>query len=165
LDAHSREPYHQVRGGHSLRNEFAGAQRSEPQRSIVFSIRRYFQRGGPGLSFATFLLGDVNQFQRYVSTSTSAAERQKRWFFYGQDSWRISSKFTMTYGVRWEIYFPETVNAKGNGGFANLEQGVIKVADFGGVGSNGDVRNTYKAFAPRLSFAYQFDPRPSFAFG
>ncbi len=125
----------------------------------------YFDAGGTsnagvqGLSFATFLLGDVNQFQRYVSTSVNAAERQKRWFFYGQDSWRISPKFTMTYGVRWEIYFPETVNAKGNGGFANLDQGVTRVAGFGGIGSNGNVDNTYKAFAPRISVAYQFDPK------
>jgi hypothetical protein len=112
-----------------------------------------------GLALATFLLGDVTSFQRYVSTSLNAAERQKRWFFYGQDSWRISPKFTMTYGLRLEMYFPETVNAKGNGGFANLEHGVINVAGYGGVGSNGNVKNTYKAFAPRLSFAYQFDPK------
>jgi len=125
----------------------------------------YFDQGGTsnagsnGLALATFLLGDVSQFQRFVSTSLNAAERQKRWFFYGQDSWRISPKFTMTYGLRWEIYFPETVNAKGNGGFANLDDGLINVAGFGGVGSNGNVSNTYKAFAPRLSFAYQFDPK------
>ena len=112
-----------------------------------------------GLGLATFLLGDVTQFQRYVSQSTDAAERQKRWFFYGQDSWRVSSKFTMTYGVRWEIYFPESVNGKGNGGFANLDNGLINVAGFGNVGTNGNVSNTYKAFAPRLSFAYQFDPK------
>jgi hypothetical protein len=125
----------------------------------------YFDQGGTsnagsnGLALATFLLGDVSQFQRFVSTSLNAAERQKRWFFYGQDSWRISPKFTMTYGLRWEIYFPETVNAKGNGGFANLDDGLINVAGFGGVASNGNVSNTYKAFAPRLSFAYQFDPK------
>ena len=115
--------------------------------------------GNNGLALATFLLGDVTQFQRYVSTSVNAAERQKRWFFYGQDSWRVSPKFTLTYGVRWEIYFPETVNAKGNGGFANLNDGLIRVAGFGGVNSSGNVDNTYKAFAPRLSAAYQFDSK------
>ncbi len=126
---------------------------------LYFDSNGTSNAGSQGLSFATFLLGDVNQFQRYVSTSTAAAERQKRTFFYGQDSWRVSNKFTMTYGVRWEIYFPETVNAKGNGGFANLDEGLIRVAGFGGVGSNGNVRNTYKAVSPRLSFAYQFDPK------
>jgi hypothetical protein len=115
--------------------------------------------GANGLGLATFLLGDVTQFQRFVSTSLTAAERQKRTFFYGQDSWRVSNKFTLTYGLRWEMYFPETVNAKGNGGFANLNDGLIRVAGFDGVGSNGNVGNTYKAFAPRLSVAYQFDSK------
>src|SRR6202035_5653496 len=115
--------------------------------------------GTGGLAIATFLLGDVTSFQRFVSTSLNAAERQKRWFFYGQDSWRISPKFTMTYGLRWEIYFPESVNGKDHGGFANLDQGVIRVAGEGPIGLNGNINNTLKAFAPRLSFAYQFDPK------
>jgi hypothetical protein len=115
--------------------------------------------GSFGLGIATLLLGDVTQFQRFVSTSLTAAERQKRTFFYGQDSWRVNPKFTFTYGLRWEIYFPETVNAKGNGGFANLQDGLIRVAGFDGVGSNGNVKSTYNAFAPRLSVAYQFDSK------
>jgi len=115
--------------------------------------------GVGGLSFASFLLGDVTSFERFVSSSLNAAERQKRWFFYGQDSWRVSPKFTMTYGLRWEIYFPESVNGKNNGGFANLDQGVIRVAGEGPIGLNGNIDNTYKAFAPRLSFAYQFDSK------
>jgi hypothetical protein len=115
--------------------------------------------GTGGLALATFLLGDVTSFQRFVSTSLDAAERQKRWFFYGQDSWRVSPKFTLTYGLRWEIYFPESVNGKDKGGFANLDQGVIRVAGEGPIGLNGNIDNTYKAFAPRLSAAYAFDSK------
>jgi len=115
--------------------------------------------GNGGLALATLLLGDVTSFNRFVSNSLNAAERQKRWFFYGQDSWRISPKFTMTYGLRWEIYFPESVNGKNNGGFSNLDQGVIRVAGEGPIGLNGNINNTLKAFAPRLSFAYQLDPK------
>src|SRR5438445_6342967 len=71
----------------------------------------------------------------------------------------------MNYGLRWEIYTPESVNGKGQGGFANIEGngtnggGVIRVAGYGGFGRNGNIDNTYKAFAPRLGFAYQATPK------
>src|SRR5207302_8454317 len=103
--------------------------------------------GTGGNSFGTCLLGDVTSFERFVTTSLSAAERQKRWFFYGQDSWRVTPKIIFNYGLRWEIYFPETVNGKGNGGFANIDQGIIRVAGFGNNSLNGNMANTYKAFA------------------
>jgi len=117
------------------------------------------QAGNNGLDLATFLLGNVTSFNRFVSTSLNAAERQKRWFFYGQDTWRVTPKLTFNYGLRWEIYFPETVNGKGNGGFANIDQGIIKVAGYDSIDLNGNVNNTLKAFAPRLGIAYQVDSK------
>ena len=117
------------------------------------------QGGQGGLDLATFLLGDVTSFNRFVSTSLTAAERQKRWFFYGQDTWRVTPKLSFNFGLRWEIYFPESVNGKGNGGFANIDQGQIRVAGYGDIGLNGNIDNTYKAFAPRIGIAYQFDPK------
>ena len=77
------------------------------------------------------LLGDVTQFQRFVSTTSDAIGHQYRTFFYGQDSWRVSPKFTFTYGLRWEIYTPESVNAKSNGGFADLSNGTLRIAGYG----------------------------------
>jgi hypothetical protein len=115
--------------------------------------------GSGGISLATFLLGDVTSFERFVSSSLDAAERQKRLFFYGQDSWRITPKLTLLYGLRWEIYFPESVNGKGNGGFANIEQFEDRVAGYGPIGLNGNIDNTWKAFAPRLSIAYQLNSK------
>lgn len=120
--------------------------------------------GGPtggvgGLDWATFLLGDVTQVSRYVSTSLDAAERQHRMFYYGQDSWRVTPKLTVNYGLRWEVYFPEYVNGKDNGGFANLVQGEDRVAGEGGIGLNGNINNTWKAFAPRVGVAYQMTPK------
>jgi Carboxypeptidase regulatory-like domain/TonB dependent receptor len=115
--------------------------------------------GSAGLDLATFLLGDVTSFNRFVSTSLDAAERQKRWFFYGQDTWRVTPKFTFNYGLRWEIYFPETVNGDQKGGFANIEEGVIRVAGVGDNSLNGNTDNTLKAFAPRIGIAYQVDPK------
>jgi hypothetical protein len=116
--------------------------------------------GTGGMALATMLLGDVTSFQRFVSPpDVQAIGHQWREFSYGQDTWRISPKFTMTYGVRWEIYNPEAVTAKGNAGFADLNNGELLVAGYGGVPYNGGVANTFKAFAPRASFAYQFDPK------
>lgn len=116
--------------------------------------------GSNGLALATMLLGDVTSFQRFVSPpNVQAIGHQWREFFYGQDSWRVSPKFTFTYGLRWEIYNPEAVTAKGNAGFADLNNGKLLVAGYGGTSFNGGVANSYKAFAPRISFAYQFDPK------
>ena len=66
--------------------------------------------GAGGLALASFLLGDARSVSRYVSTSTNAAERQPRMFYYGEDSWRVTPKLTLNYGLRWEVYFPEHVN-------------------------------------------------------
>src|SRR5512147_2965537 len=115
--------------------------------------------GTGGFDFASFLLGDSNEFKRFVSSSTDAAERQKRLFFYGQDTWRVTPKLTVNYGLRWEVYTPETVNGKGNGGFANITEGVIRVAGYGDNNLAGNVKNTWKAFAPRLGVSYQVAPK------
>lgn len=121
-----------------------------------------------GLDLATFLLGDVTSMARYVTNPAltninNAAERQKRLFFYGQDTYRATAKLTISYGLRWEIYTPESVLAKGYGGFANIVDnggtGVIRVAGYGGYGLNGNVQNTLNAFAPRLGVAYQLTPK------
>ncbi|MGB8325525.1 MAG: carboxypeptidase regulatory-like domain-containing protein [Candidatus Acidiferrum sp.] len=152
---------HQIKFGADIRYAMNLRVPSDANRTGIlnFDAGGTSNGGAGGLSLATFLLGDVTSFQRFVSTSLTAAERQKRWFFYGQDSWRITSKLTFNYGLRWEIYFPESVNGKGNGGFADFSGGVIKVAGYGPVGLNGNVANTYKAFGPRLGIAYQADSK------
>jgi hypothetical protein len=58
-----------------------------------------------GLGWASFMLGEVTNFGRFVRASTDAAERQIRFFWYGQDSWRVSRKLQINYGLRWEMIF------------------------------------------------------------
>ena len=112
-----------------------------------------------GIGYATFLLGQVTGFGRYVGTSTTAAERQKRWFFYGQDQWRITPKLQLNYGLRWEIVNPETVNGKGNGAQADLSNGTLAVFGVGGVSLHGIQRTEWANFAPRLGITYQLTPK------
>jgi len=113
--------------------------------------------GGSGL--ATFLLGNVQLFQRYVSSVNDARETQNRWFFFAQDTWRISQKLTLNYGLRWELYRPQTVNGAGKGGFIDLGTGEVLVAGSNGVGTNLNVTGSKTAFAPRVGIAYQLDKK------
>ncbi len=112
-----------------------------------------------GIGLATFLLGDVTSFGRYVSSSLDAEERQKRNFFYGQDEWRPNSKLTITYGVRWEMVFPETVNAPKNGAEYDLNTGLLDVFGYGQNSSHGYQRMNWHNFAPRFGIAYQLTPK------
>jgi hypothetical protein len=113
-----------------------------------------------GLGFATMALGDVSTYGRYVSSSTNAKEFQKREFFYVQDTWRANTKLTLNLGVRWELYYPESVNAPGNGALMNLADGYLYVAGTGGIKSDMNWQlDKKKQFEPRLGAAYQLNPR------
>lgn len=112
-----------------------------------------------GLGFATFVLGEASQFNRYASTSTNAKEFQKRLFFYAQDTYRVTPNLTLNLGVRYELYFPETVNGKGNGALLNLTTGYLQVAGYGNIGSNMNWDPTFKAISPRIGLAYQLNPK------
>jgi hypothetical protein len=112
-----------------------------------------------GLGFATFVLGETTNFTRYVSTSTNAKEFQKRDFFYAQDTWRATQKLTINYGLRYELYFPETINGPGNGSLLNLATGYNEVAGIGTVASNMNFIKPANAYNPRIGIAYQATPQ------
>jgi len=111
-----------------------------------------------GLGFATFVQGKVTDFLRYVSTTTNAKEFQKRTFFYAQDTWRATPTLTVNYGLRYEFYFPETINAAGNGALLDVRTGYLNVAGVGGVASNMNWGRQNNAWAPRVGIAYQVHP-------
>jgi hypothetical protein len=117
--------------------------------------------GGNG--WATFALGQVPSFNRYVSASTNAKEFQKRDFFYVQDTWRATPNLTLNLGVRYELYFPESVNGAGNGALAyyndDKTDGYLRVASEGGVPSNMGWHPSKYPFNPRIGVAYQLDPK------
>ena len=103
--------------------------------------------------------GPSASFSRYVSNSTDAAERQHRLFSYAQDTWRITPKLTLNYGLRWEIYFPQYVNGKNQGGFQSLATGEVLVAGENGIGLNGNVNTSSSILRRGLGLAYQLTPK------
>jgi outer membrane receptor protein involved in Fe transport len=113
---------------------------------------------GTGIGTATFLLGDVTSFSRYVSTATDAGERQWRHFYYGQDTWRVTPRLTLAYGLRLDIINPQAASGEGKAGFPDLDTGEVLVAGVGDVPLNGGVENSLN-WAPRVGITYQLTPK------
>ena len=115
---------------------------------------------GLGNGYATFLLGDVTNFVRSVSATGGLGKTtQKRLFAYAQDQWRATPKLSVNYGLRWELYTPEAVTQKGEGGLLNLDTGNIDIAGYGNINNELNVKNNRTEFAPRLGVTYQIFPK------
>ncbi|MGH9767500.1 MAG: TonB-dependent receptor domain-containing protein [Blastocatellia bacterium] len=122
---------------------------------LNFDAARTAGPSGGGTGLASFLLGDVSRFERYVSTITDAEERQNRWFFYGQDTWKVTKKLTVNYGVRWELYRPQTVTGSGKGGFVDINTGEALIAGSQGVGLDLNQEGAFTTVSPRIGIAYR----------
>ena len=151
---------HTVKFGIDVRRAYNLRVPSDRHRSgeLTFTNDRTRGPSGGGLALASFMLGDVTTFGRYVSPTVNARERQWRHFYYAQDTWRVNDRLTLNYGLRLDVFNPQTVNEAGNGGFLDLDTGLIKVAGVGDIGLNGNVENTLN-WAPRAGASYQLNER------
>ncbi len=101
------------------------------------------------------------------SSSLSTPFKQKyqttAWGFYGQDSWRVTPKLTLSYGLRWDIFVPirETQDriSSFDPNITNPATGTLGALTFWGKGSGRNGRRSlgniyWKEFSPRFGFAY-----------
>ena len=113
-----------------------------------------------GSGMAAFLLGQPNQFVRYFTGGGyHAGLRQTRLFLFAQDSWRLTPKLTLNYGLRYENYLPQTAPSRGGAGSFDPNTGQGLAAGIGSVPSNMGVQAYNLGFAPRLGIAYQIQPK------
>lgn len=151
---------HAIKFGADLRYAKNVRNASDNNRSGQFTFDKSTTADPTGLvstgnDLASFLVGYAAQFQRFDVYINDQYSYQKRLAFYGQDTWRITPKLTMNYGVRWDIIYPETVNGLGHGGFASLQTGGIRVAGANGIGTNGNQLMDYTNLAGRFGIAFQ----------
>jgi hypothetical protein len=111
-----------------------------------------------GLGLATFLLGETTTFARYVSNVTDATAYLDRYHFFAQDSWHLTPRLTVNYGLRYELTLPEATGA-GKGGLFDVNTGLVNVFGEGGNSSRGFQQTEYLNFAPRLALAYMLTPK------
>ena len=123
-----------------------------------------------GFPFASFLLGAAGgtvlaapaALQQNAPTDNRMGKSQ--WALYWQDSWKVTRKLTLDYGLRWDY---ATVPHEQYGRSANLGLTTPNPALGGFPGApifqatcHCDFLSAYKdAYGPRLGFAYQVAPK------
>ncbi|MGI0134014.1 MAG: hypothetical protein ACREBW_03540, partial [Candidatus Micrarchaeaceae archaeon] len=96
-----RRYYLSLYGGYNsnVGNFSASASQSETAQS-------YENPGLTGYNYASFLLGGVNQATG--NQYAGPASLQTYWGAYAEDSYKVNSTLTLTYGVRWDFEPPRT---------------------------------------------------------
>jgi hypothetical protein len=118
-----------------------------------------------GLGYADFLLGALSSFVQ--GNPVYDNDRSHYVGLYVQDSWKISPRLSVNYGVRWEPFLPET-NANGyvenfdlGRMISNTRSSVYKNAPAGlyfpgdpGFPGDSNVQQRLKQFAPRIGMIW-----------
>ncbi len=167
-----------MHGAHTVKvgGEFRHLQQVFRQTTIspVRSASQPVPRALPGVAsgdpFASFYIGAVDNGSLNVYNVNKYGAEQRAYSLFAGDTWKMSSKLTVNYGLRWDRFSPtfETSDRLSffsfapNPGAGNLPGSLAFAGNKWGPASAG-VRYPETpwngAIAPRLGFAYQLNDK------
>ena len=131
-----------------------------------------------GFGYASFLLGAYGPYSGTLtnygtsqSPSESTREGQQTWGLFIQDSWKVTRRLTLDYGLRWDYNTPyhEQYGRLGqfNPTLANANAGgALGATQYASNCNCSFYQRTYSyALGPRLGIAYQITPKTVFRGG
>ena len=105
-----------------------------------------------GLGMASFLLGLTANFGRDI-TLVQPQEKQWRLSFFGEDTWKVTPKFNLMVGLRWD-YITPIYSPKGQSiGNLDLNTGDVLLSNL--AGKYAGVSTLKTEFSPRLGMSYR----------
>ncbi len=104
-----------------------------------------------GEGLASFLLGYQSSFGRDI---TLVQPQEKMWkvAFYGQDTWRITDKFTLIAGLRWDYMSPIFTPKGQSVGNINLATNNVELTNL--AGKYAGVTTSKTEFSPRIGVSF-----------
>jgi hypothetical protein len=148
-----------LKGSHSFKFGYQYLRRSDnfldiraPQGEI--QIDGVYTAGG-AFGVPDFLLGDVDGL--HFTTPHVVHYFQPGHSFYAMDTWKTTSKLTLTYGLRYELFAPLLDRSNDTTNFTPANGGglVTAAANASGWYDRALIHPDLNNFAPRLGFAYQ----------
>lgn len=115
-----------------------------------------FDRNYTGSSAASLLLGFPSLIRRGVIYDTPR-NRLAQYFFFAQDDFKVSSRLTLNYGLRYELYTP-ALDQRDNQSNFDIRTGQVLIANRGN-NSRSLVETDGNNFAPRVGFAFSLNDR------
>jgi hypothetical protein len=121
---------------------------------------------GIGYNFASFLLGLYDNAN--IGDSVNPQYRHTSWGFFVQDTWKLTRKLTLDYGIRYDLQLPMREEWRRTSGFspnvvnpnANGLLGGVVYDGYGPGRCNCDLVHAYPyGIAPRLGIAYRVNDK------
>jgi len=155
-----------VKGKHSFKYGFEWKRYTQNTLDIrapqgAMSVDNTFYVGGTGTSgfagLANLLLGNVTSFN--LSTPFVYHDYMNGTSFYAQDTFRVTTRLTLNYGLRYEYFTPWIERDNRTSNFDPANGGRVLLARSGDVFDRALVHPDRNNLAPRAGFAYNASRR------